>query len=373
MAAMAWLVGRADAGIGAPLGAERRLETIDAAALPPGSADQARQALRERPADGRAYRILAQVAEAEGDAVKAGALYAIAVKRWPRERYAQAKLAEMAFMAGKPAEGLVHLDALMRVAPHARGEVLAALVPAMAEPAFRAAMVQRLQLGPPWRDALPGALLAETTPADAALALLSDLAAAGPLTEGEVQARVVLLDRQGRPADARAAWLASLDPAQRAGAGLLFDGGFEHPEVSGGYGWRHRAPPGVAMGVERQDPLEGEGAMAVTFSGRAVRFDDLAQYLALAPGDYELRAAADNRVRSTRPFAWQVRCTGDGRLLLDVALVDMDGWQNVSGRFRVPPGCPRQELRLRHDARSLAERQLRGVLRLDAMAITESL
>jgi hypothetical protein len=372
MAVMAWLVGRADAGIGAPLGAERRLEAIDAADLPPDAAAQARQVLRERPADGRAYRILGQVAEAEGDAARADALYAIAVKRWPRERYAQSRLAALAFLAGRPAEGMEHLDALMRVAPHTAGDILASLMPAMADPALRAAMVQRLRLDPPWRAAVPEALQAPSTPAGAALALLSELAAAGPLGEGEVQARVALLDRQGRPADARATWLASLAPEARAGSELLFDGGFEHPEATGGYGWRYRAPPGVAMGIDHRDPLDGEGAMTLTFSGRAVRFDDLAQFLALAPGDYVLHAAADNRVRTGRPFVWRLRCASDGRLLGDVPLVDRIGWEEVSGSFRVPPDCPRQELRLRHDARSLAERQLRGVLRLDGMAITHS-
>jgi hypothetical protein len=366
-------VARADADIGAPFGADRLIASMDAAALPPDAAQRARDALRVSPADGRAYRVLAQVAETEGKPAEAQRLYAIAVKRWPRERLAQAKLAEAAFAEGRPAEGLVHLDALLRVDPEARTPVLTALMPAMAEPVFRAALVERLQFDPPWRANVARALLAESTPPGTALAVLAELSAAGALTGDEVQAQVELLDRQGHPAQARAAWLASLTPEQREGSGLLFDGGFEHPAVSGGYGWRYRAPPGTAMAIERRDALEGEGAMSVVFNGRAVRFDDLAQFLALPGGRYRLQASADNEVDTTRPFLWRVTCAGDGgRLLLELALSEGKGWQTVDGEFEVPAtGCPRQSLRLRHATRSLAERQVRGVLRLDGMAVTK--
>lgn len=369
IAGMAWLVGRADAGVGAPLGAQRRIGTMAPGALPPDAAREARQALRESPADGRAYGVLAQVAEAGGDAMGARQLYATAARRWPRERLAHARLAQYAFESGQPAAGMVHLDALLRIAPATRIPVLTALLPAAAESPFRTALVQRLRLDPPWRDALPAALLAANTPGDAALALLDALAAAGPLREAETAARVALLDRAGRHAQARATWLASLPSEQRAGTGLLYDGGFEHPRVSGGYGWRFRPPAGVSMGIGHGHPREGEAAMLVDFDGRAVRFDTLAQFLALGPGEYELRAAADNRVGSTRPFAWRLTCTADGRVLLELPLAEADGWRQVQGRFEVPADCGRQELRLRHEARSLPERQLRGRLWLDAMEI----
>jgi hypothetical protein len=368
---LAWCVARADADIGPPFGPDRLIASMDPAALPADAADRAWLALRDRPIDGRAYRVLAQVAEQDGYQAKAAELYAIAARRWPRERLAQAKLAEMAFTSGNPAIGITHLDALLRVAPDARGPVLEALLPAMADPKLRAAMVQRLQLAPPWRSTLSHALLAKTAPPETALSLLAGMAEAGPLSAAEVQARVDLLDRTGQHPLARTAWLESLEEHQHDRQAPLFDGGFEHPEVSGGYGWRWRAPPGVAMGMEALAPLEGKRAMSLQFEGRAVRFDDLAQYLALPPGRYALSASADNRVRSRRAFVWEIRCSEGGRLLLELPLSMEDGWQAVRSTFSVPEGCSRQELRLRHTGRSLAERQMRGTLRLDAMAVTE--
>ena len=226
-----------------------------------------------------------------------------------------------------------------------------------------------IDLGPEGGNA-GGFVVAEGTPADAAQALLVDLMDAGTLRPAEMAVRVDLLDRSGRHAPARAEWLATVGSGPPA-TGLVYDGGFEHPLFSGsGYGWRWREPAGVAMGMDPVEPFEGERAMAIRFQGRAVRFANLAQFLVLEPGDYRLEASASNGVDGERPFAWDIRCTADGRSLLDLPLMMEDGWQTVRGGFTVPAGCLRQELRLRHTGRSLAERQIRGVLRLDGMGIT---
>jgi hypothetical protein len=86
-------------------------------------------------------------------------------------------------------------------------------------------------------------------------------------------------------------------------------------------------------------------------------------------GDYHLAFASDNGTDALRPFAWQLRCQGDGRLLASLPLPAVAGWQHGSGNFTVPPGCPGQSLRLDYLGRSLAERQFSGSLRLDALQL----
>jgi hypothetical protein len=173
----------------------------------------------------------------------------------------------------------------------------------------------------------------------------------------------------GRSQQARQLWLARLPAGSGQGDGLLFDGGFEHPGISGGYGWRQTPPPGVGFADDQLDPAEGDHALAVDFSGRAVGTTGLEQWLALPAGDYRLAFASDNGTDAPRPFAFQLRCQDDGRLLASLPLPATAGWQRGSGGFTVPPGCPGQSLRLDYLGRSLAERQFSGSLRLDGLEL----
>ena len=116
MAIAAIQLARVDADLGAPFGPDRIVHALDASpALASTDAAQARLALRDRPVDGAAYRVLAQAEDAVGHADRAGALYATAVGRWPRDRIARAELADRAFAGEDIEAGLTHLDALLRV------------------------------------------------------------------------------------------------------------------------------------------------------------------------------------------------------------------------------------------------------------------
>lgn len=372
MAVLAIQLARVDAPFGRPYGPDRLVEAIDAAespeGLPENAATLARRALQDRPIDGRAYRVLGQVAMAADEDAQAGALLEIAAERWPRDRMAQALQAERAFANGDIAAAVTHLDALLRVAPDIRTVMFAQMVGLLEFPEFRAALVARMA-DPPWRSALVRALRSSDTPAGPALALLDELAASRPLTDDESQARVALLARAGHPAQAREAWLAALAPAARAASGLLFDGGFEHPEIHDGYGWQMRPAAGLVIGADTTAPHTGKYALAVTFNGRAVAFAHLQQALALPAGRYRLRASADNRTGSTRPFVWQLTCDGANQRVAELALPESQGWQMAETDFVIDAACSGQRLVLTHASRSLAERQMRGTLYLDDIEI----
>ena len=202
---------RVDAEFGAPYGPDRLVRAIDATpALAATDAAQARLALRDRPIDGAAYRVLAQAEDAAGHADRATALYATAVARWPRDRIARATLADRAFAADDVDGGLHHIDALLRVAPAVRATVLGKLMPYLGDPRIRDGLVARLAADPPWRGAVAPALLEATVPAAEAEALLAALAARLAPTPAELQARLLLLDRLGQSAKARSIWLGTL-------------------------------------------------------------------------------------------------------------------------------------------------------------------
>jgi tetratricopeptide (TPR) repeat protein len=331
-------------------------------------AGAARDILSDRPADGAAMRALADDARAHGDAVRAQSMYAIAVRRNPRDLDARLALADAAFARRDPASAMRHLDAALRVAPDAAEPRMQRVLDALADPAVRAALASQLAADPPWRERLP-TWLGHADP-DAALALLATLAAR-PLPAAELGLQMSLLESMGRARDARAAWSAALPEATRRLDGPLFDGGFETGEGPPPYGWRLPSAPEALVGLETTHVAQGHSALSVLVHGRAVILPDVAQRLVLAPGHYRLLLQADSALTGEgRGFAWVLSCNAPERELARLALPRQTrGWRPFAADFAVPAPCPTQTLRLVHEGRNLAERAVSGRLGVDAMQI----
>ncbi len=373
LAILAVQLARVDGSLGRAYGPDRLIKALDdsdpSGGVPDHAATNARKALATRPIDGRAYRVLGQLAMEEGDDARAGDLLGIAAERWPRDRMAQALLAQRAFADNDSAAAVMHLDALLRVAPDIRPAMFAEMVGLLEFPEFRSALIDRMAVDPPWRAALVRTLRASDTPPAPALAFLEELASRQALKDDELQTRVALLGRAGQPQQAREAWLASVDPAAHNAADLVFDGGFEHSEVDGGYGWQMRPAAGLAIGADISNPHSGDHSLAITFHGRAVQFANLQQSLALPAGTYRLSASADNRTGSSRPFVLQLACDSAKTPIAELPLPQSPGWQMAEASFSVTASCPAQRLVLRHTGRNAAERQIRGTVYVDDIQI----
>ena len=367
---MAVGLARVDANLGSPYGPDREIRAIDDGVLEGDSAKvaQARRILRVHPIDGRAFRVLAQ---AQADAAQAQTLNAIAVRRAPRDRLARAAAIDEAFAAGDVEAGMLQVDALLRVDPRVRAEMLQRLVLLLPHEEIRSALLDRLVHDPGWRPSLAAALKAPGTPAEPAAELLERLAARTALAPDEIAARIALLARLGRDAEARSTWLQSLPQQARGRGGAVYDGGFEHPEISGGYGWRIAQQPALAVVYDDAAPFEGRYALAFAFTGRAVATPGLEQSLALGAGTYRLDLALENATDASRPFVLEVACTGAEPARLSLPLpAGTTSWVRSSGTFDIPEtGCPGQVLRLRYLGRSLQERLVSGTLRLDAIQL----
>jgi hypothetical protein len=360
---------RVDATIGAAAGPDRQIRAIDGGAVEgvAAKAEMARQILRVHPIDGRAFRVVAQAA-ADPDQIRA--LNAIAVHRAPRDRLARAAAIDQAFAAGDVNAGIAHLDALLRVDTDVRRDMLQRLAPLLVHDEIQIALVDRLVRAPAWRPALASVLLSPSTPGEPAVRLLGRLAVRTSLLPDEVEARIALLDRLGRNSEARAAWLQSLPGDARHGAdGELFDGGFERPDITGGYGWQITPQPALTVVHDDVAPLEGRYALALVFSGRAVSDMGVGQLLALAPGRYRFELGVENGTQAARAFVFELTCQGVGvpQLRLELPGTAMR-WTRAAAGFDIPDaGCPGQRLRLRYSGRSLQERLVSGTLRLDAI------
>ena len=133
--------------------AERQLAAGDVAA----AQATARRLLAQEPLHGVAYRILAQVAEQEGDGDVA-ALYAIAARRAPRDVATRAWLAQHHLTRGDFPAALDQVDRLLRLSPRRAASVHPALVQLAQDPGFADALAYALRRDPPWRAGLLAAL-----------------------------------------------------------------------------------------------------------------------------------------------------------------------------------------------------------------------
>lgn len=349
---------RVDTTLGDAFGPDRMMRRIDVSPSASAPTD-ARAVLASRPIDGRAYRVLA-LAEKRDD------LLVTANARWPRDAMTLATLTDRALAVGQVDAGLEHFDALLRTQPGTRSLMLPLLMPYLGDARVRDALVDRLAQDPPWRDVLFAALRTDAAPALEAEALLVSLGNRVPPDDEALQTRIAVLDRAGRAAEARALWLQSIDARD---AGLVFDGGFEHPvEAKSPYAWRFDDVPGAVIDYATDETHSGASALSIEFEDRAVRFASVHQALALAPGQYRLEAAALDRVESIRPFEWRLACKEGGEIAR-LPLARTREWNVKSVTFEVSPECGGQTLSLVHAARSLPERRLRGRLSIDDVGI----
>jgi len=358
----AFQLARVDTMFGSSEGPDRAMGMAEVAISAPASERLAlaREALAARPVDGRAYRVVA-LAEANPR------LLSVANMRWPRDPMTLAALTDRALATGDIAGGLTHFDALLRIAPGLRAEMLPLLMPHLHDARVRDALVDRLAQDPPWRISLLAALREDTAPAADADALLAALAKRATPDEDTVRTRIAVLDRAGHYAEARRAWLATVVPAH-ADTTLVFDGSFDQPDVQGGYGWRIDDVPGVVVEYASDARQDRGAALSLEFADRAVSSTGVRQMLALPPGRYRLQSSALDQVASERPFEWRIACR-EGASIARLPLERTGAWATQSMDFEVPPDCAGQALVLANAARSLAEKRMRGRLLVDDVRI----
>ncbi|MDR0181657.1 tetratricopeptide repeat protein [Lysobacter arvi] len=358
-----------------PLGPDRVRAAVTGTRDPDRMERAALTALRDRPIDGGAYRLLAQAAATRGDDERAGMLFRIAVRRDPRDWQAHAFLMDDAFRQGNAAEGLAHLDAILRVVPDLGDSLLPALSAELGDPRLRSALVDVLAVNPPWTGRMTATLRAPASNPEHAAAVLQLLAAKRGLDAGERSALIDTLMRADRASDARSAWVQGVDPHERALADLVFDGGFEEAApVTGEFAWSWDSGPGIDLSLDPSYAASGRQSLRIGFNGRAVTLRAPSQRLALLPGHYELAIAFDDRTNAPRPFSIAVTCP-KGELLIRRELVNSErgGWTRVREPFAVPDLCAWQRISLDMRARSVADTQIAGELHLDEISIRKNL
>lgn len=337
-----------------------------------GATASARAVLREEPAEGRAYRVLAQVAVARQQAGHARTLFRIAGRRAPRDLPSRAWLAQDALMRSDYAEALVQIDRVLSLSPGAAGNVYPVLVQLAGDPGFVEALGDTLGSRPVWRAGFLAALRHPQSgnPANAD-AVLGALQRRGGLDADESSAWIESLLRDGRWGEAHARWAAPF-VAEGQPLPLLYNGDFAQAPSGQGFDWRQPALAGAIVGFEASPAGPGR-ALHARFLGRRVAGPLLEHALLLAPGDYHLEFRRRfEALRSDNGLQWTLACATQGGPVLtrSVPLAGSRGWQLEQVAFTVPPdGCIGQWLQFGNAGTARAAQPVSGDLWLASIRI----
>jgi tetratricopeptide (TPR) repeat protein len=333
----------------------------------------AEKAVKANALDGRALRVLAQVAAQNGNEQQALSLFNKAVALSPRDVPSHAWLLEYALRRRQAKPAAIHLDALLRVSPKLMDVLMPQAMVLAINPAAQAAMIQQLALNPPWRRHLLVALAASKYSAGQIIPVFTGINAISKLEPGDYQPLIERLNKEGRYQQGYLTWANLIPEKQRAFLGNVFDGGFELPmeEQTAPFGWLIQSVDGAQVSMFSTGGTLGENSLYVEFEGRRTPFAHVSQTLALPSGQWLLsfRAKAE-RLDNVRGLVWRVVCQNAGNTLMDSEpMRGQFSWKEWQTAFSVPEDCPGQRLILMIPARIEAETLINGSVWVDDVKI----
>lgn len=344
-----------------------------AADQPEQAAATASRLLQREPLAAEALVVRARAAAASQNTPEANRLFALALKRAPRDQYARAWVIGDELQSGRYTAALANITTLVRIAPP-RAEVL---VPLLAEfaaqtPAFVPALVHALGEPPPWRFGLLDYLLRHAGH-ELVDRVFSGLQSTAGLSREESERWFQYLIGTGRWGEAYSRWAGGLGLAAGANLPAIYNGGFEKPVSGIGFDWVMRGEPGVQILRSSIHHRRGRWSAQVNFLNRRANNIQFQQNLLLGPGRYRLRFSARARnLRSDKGLEWAITCAGQSEPL--ATSPRMEGsfdWQLMHTDFTVPASaCPAQLLWLRNPGADGAAKLVSGTLWFDNFRIT---
>jgi hypothetical protein len=336
----------------------------------------AEAALAGDPTEPRALRLLGQVAHAAGDEARARALMAAAGRRSVQESWAAHWLLKDAYDRKDYAGALRYADALLRTRTQALPHVLPVLGRMAETPEAVDGLEKLLAANPPWRRAFFSALPRAVTDARTPLRLLLAVRQTPDApTLADIREYVQLLMQHKLYDLAYYAWLQFLPASQLAGAGALFNGGFELVPSGLPFDWSVGDGKGATAEIAERPDRPGERALLIGLGPGRVEFSGAAQTLMLPPGAYRLQVSHRGELIGPRGLVWRIACADGGPPLGQSPMIlgAVPVWKEMEVAFTVPQtGCRAQHLRLVLDARMPSEQLVSGSVWLDDMRITRT-
>lgn len=366
-------------------GASRYLEAAKAAlaATPPTpdvASAQAKDALKVSPMNVSALDVLADAANAQGDATAVGTYRNLILRRtvrdldslrWEIDELLKQKNYQQLVLT---ADALLRIDSKQSYGRYAIGVLV--LLTQVDE--ARSLLLDRLRLGPSWGRPFLNAL-ATYGDVDMFPTMMGELNSGVP--ERVDVGWAPYMDRLMKTGDSRKAYAtfaALLPPDQLTELGYVFNGSFESAPSGLLFDWNLVPTRGVDIGIVSDQAADGQNSLSVTFGGAPTAFQNVRETLILDPGDYHLSGMVKTQdLKTERGLTWRIYCFGGNRSGLLAQSPFFSGtsdWSPFKVAFTVPAtGCDYQSLQLELPARIAAERQIKGQIWVDKLEIQSDL
>lgn len=321
-----------------------------------GSSDRAalQQVLRRNPGEVAALLMLARSLQAEGDEAGASRAFRVALGIAPLEIGTLSFAADHFLRRGDPA-GIELLGRLAAHYPESREQVFAALVQVMASGRHRDALDALFRENQPW----VGAFVADSCVRGVDLAVLMPAllrrSAAGQGAGAETACAIDRLKAAGRWPEAHQLWLNTLPAERLRDVGFVFNGSFEFAPTDRGFDWilqsRSEREAGHAAQVFQVPGAAGKRALRIAYNGRRQNGVPVRQFLALAPGRYELTGMGrPDGIKAARGVHWTVRCMESGKpqgvIASSERFLGSSEWRRFAMELLIAHACPGQVLQL---------------------------
>jgi tetratricopeptide (TPR) repeat protein len=200
-----------------------------------------------------------------------------------------------------------------------------------------------------------------------------------PLEMGQALPLLNELIRQGRVEDAVRVWERALEvtgwPRNPTGdSSVVFNGGFEHDLLNGGFDWREEPVAGASFDFDQAVFYRGQRSLRVTFDGTEnLNFQHLLQYVPVEPKrDYHFSAYVGTQGISTeRGIRFQITDAlhPEALQILTPELVGTHPWSEVKAEFSTGPETHLLVVVLRRTPAWKFDNKLRGTVWVDEVSL----
>ena len=297
----------------------------------------AHQALERDPTATPAITVLGLKAEADGDVVKAEALFRYSTSITRRDLPARLWMIEDAVRHGNVVGALRHYDIALRTSKSAQSVLFPILATAIADPALSDSLADILAQRPLWGDSFLHTIGTQGPDYGAAARLFVKLRAKKyRFDQGIEDGLVSGLLASGK---LEAAWQYYAARHPSVDRRRVRNGDFsQSPSTPSPFDWNVSGDDGVVTLGTGASGAELSFQMTSPNGGTVAR-----QLQLLPPGRYRISGMSD-RFGGSVPY-WLLTC-GEGRELGRVLLGGLNGNGGYAGEVLVPKDCPAQWLRL---------------------------
>lgn len=271
------------------------------------------------------------------------------------------------------ASAAFRLDAVLRAHPQLLDKLRPTLVALLSSATAAEAFAPLLKQNPAWRQNLFTFINPQIPPEQVYLALSNLRKLKLDVDGGDIRYLIKMLIENDQEEKAYFVWLDLLSTEEISKLGLLYDPGFEAAIHNQFYGWNIDQRPGARILRSGRPDNAQSKALKLEFFGSSGLFQNVYQYLRLAPGEYTVQfEVMSDKFESPGGLVWQVYCKNSLRPLGQSAVITpTKDWTPISFTISLPEvDCSTQVLRLKSASEAVLDNTFSGSLWLDNITIS---